>query len=298
MSNKHPISNNYNFKDSIYNHSFSVLIGRFLLIFFFLSFIFFFIYLYILKDSDIDTYKIFRFSLFQSFGYNINDIITTNLSEYELTSFIQKTLFVIINLIFTSSIIFKYFNKPDFFEFKSKLNFVDNKLSISFYNKTNFDITSCNVKVYARMPYLGESGNKGIENIELFPENTFFPFMDKHLVTRLNIYLDKDKNNRHEEKDERKKELIKGLIKILNNKSTEYHKIDIKYVQISVIIEARSSQMDSYIYEIKTYKIEKDNIKENITLAPYKFIDLNLSDYSKSNGWDTFEDKNEEEEEK
>jgi len=286
--NSHPISNNSNFKDLIYKNSFFELILFFLLIFFTFSLIFFIFYFFILFNEKIASYDIFKFSLYQSFGFNVDDIIKAKLLQYESISFLQKVISVIINLVFTSTILLKYFSKPIFFQFKKKINIDDNKLIISLYNKTNFEITSCKFRVYARLPFKDSEDFNSLNNIELFPKKDFFPFMDKHLVTRLIIDLNKEINNT----DKTKEHLNKSLQELLNiNK--DFYLNDIQYLQISIIIEAVSSEMDSHIYEIKTYKVDinnKDSILENITFSKQNSINIDMIDFSKSTGWNKFED--------
>ncbi len=286
--NSHPTSNNSNFKDLIYKNSFFELILFFLLIFFTFSLIFFIFYFSILFNEKIAIYDIFKFSLYQSFGFNVDDIIKAKLLQYESISFLQKVISVIINLVFTSTILLKYFSKPIFFQFKKKINIDDNKLIISLYNKTNFEITSCKFRVYARLPFKDSEDFNSLNNIELFPKKDFFPFMDKHLVTRLIIDLNKEINNT----DKTKEHLNKSLQELLNiNK--DFYLNDIQYLQISIIIEAVSSEMDSHIYEIKTYKVDinnKDSILENITFSKPNSINIDMIDFSKSTGWNKFED--------
>lgn len=286
--NSHPISNNSNFKDLIYKYSFFELILSFLLIFFSFSVFFFIVYISILFNEKIALYDIFKFSLYQSFGFSVNDIIKVKLLGYESISFLQKVISVIINLVFTSSILLKYFSKPSFFQFKKKINIDDNKLIISLYNKTNFEITSCKFTIYARLPYKDNEGFNSLNNLKLFPNKDFFPFMDKHLVTRLIIDLNKDVNNT----DKSQNNLNKSLKELLDvNK--KFDSDDMQYLQISIIVEAISTEMDSHIYEIETYKIDindKNSILENIKFNKPNSISIDMVDFSKSTGWDKFED--------
>ena len=285
MSN-HPIVNRYSFKDSIYKYSFIQLIFLFLFIFFLFTLFYFSIYFFIFQDYDIDSYKIFKFSLFQSFGHSLNDVIKEKHLLYDFMMFTQKTFFVVINLVFTSSVIFKYFNKPDFFQFKKKINFKDDVLTISLYNRTNFNITSCNFRVYARLPFIDKEGFNSLNNVEIFPTKKFFPFMDQHLVTRLVI----DLNNKENKFNQKNANLDRSLSEMLKNKK---YSDSIQYLQLSVIIEAVSTQMDSHIYEIYTYKIDindEQSIQKNVTFFAPKSINIDMVNFSKSTGWENFED--------
>lgn len=260
----------------------------FIIIFFSFSFIFFIIYLTILYDEKTGIFELFKFSIYQSYGFSV-DSIDTKQYNFEYLSFFQKILSLIINLIFTSALVLKYFSKPTFFKFKEKVNICDDYLIISLYNKSDFEINSCNFTVYVRLPFKDSHGMNSLNNIRLYPDKEFFPFMDKHLVTRLRVNLNDSKNSIVKSGND----LHKGLFELLNKPDCDIEKNEVQNLRISIMIQAISPEMDNSIYETYTYEVnicDPESINGSINFKGPNSIDIDMVDFTKSKGWENFED--------
>lgn len=282
--NSHPVRDRFTFKDFIYKLNLYQIIGLFLLSFLIFSFIFFIIYSIILSGENKSFFEILKFSVYQSFGFDID--FNSNIYNFEYISFSQQFISLVLNLIFTSALVLKYFTKPNFFEFKKKVNIFNNYLVISLYNKTSFEINSCKFTVYLRLPYKDSNGINSLNNIQLFPDRDFFPFMDKHLVTRLRINLNDEKNKLAKDGTD----FHDGILKILNTTNCSDN---IQNLRISILIDAITPQIDSSIYETYTYEVnicDQKSINNYITYKEPNSIDIDMVDFSKSKGWENFED--------
>uniref|UniRef100_UPI004048AA9A hypothetical protein n=1 Tax=Aliarcobacter sp. TaxID=2321116 RepID=UPI004048AA9A len=282
--NNHPIKNNYFIKKFIYKNGIVVITLYFFLFFLFLSFIFLFIYSTQIDQKDYTI--LFKYSLYQSFGFAVKELNFSGI-YFDFFSFIHQFFSMLIKLIFTSIVVIKFFSKPIVFHFKNKMNLIDNKLLvISLYNNTDFNINSCKFTVYARLPYKDSNGINCLNNIKLHLEKDYFPFMDKHLVTRIRIDLTKKENNT----DFSEKKLNKDLLELFNNNNEMNSS---QKLRLTIIVEALCPEIDGNIYEIKNYDItinSETSINEYLTKKAPNSIDIDMLDFSKSKGWENFED--------
>ncbi|MGB3750586.1 MAG: hypothetical protein WA945_03390 [Arcobacteraceae bacterium] len=288
MSNEHPVNNRFTFKDLIYKLTLIKIILIFLMVFVLFSMVFFALYSLLLSGENIQSFEIFKFSIYQSFGFDI-DAIDSKKYNFEYISFLQQIISLVLNLIFTSSLILKYFNKPCFFQFKQKINIVDDYLIISLYNKTNFEINSASFKVYIRFPYKDNHGINSLNNIKIYPDRDFFPFMDQHLVTRIRINLKHIKNRILTEGTE----LHSSLLELLDVNKEFNDTQEIQNLRISILIDAMSPEIDNMVYEVFTYEInicDKENILQFVKYKKPNAIDIDVVDFAKSTGWENFED--------
>jgi hypothetical protein len=179
--------------------------------------------------------------------------------------------------IFTAAIVLKYFFLPTFFVFKEKCNLVKDEdkheLIISLYNSSDLFVTNCHIRVYGREQSIDSQGAKSLNNINT-KEPIFdftYPFMDQHLTTRLRIKY--------------KEEKIETLIDWFDSKEFKDKKLD-----LILLLEANVSERDSPIYETYKYTIDSNDMAQTVDFREPISIDLNYDDFSKSNGWDKFED--------
>ena len=105
-----------------------------------------------------------------------------------------------------------------------------------------------------------------------------YPFMDPYLVTRLRIELKKS--------DE--------LCDWIHGEKVTGEKLD-----IIILLEANASNLDSSVYEVYTYSLIPENIKETIDFCKTSSIDLvndnhqqsqGNANYKNSKGWDKFDE--------
>ncbi|WP_457745507.1 hypothetical protein [Sulfurimonas sp.] len=239
----------------------------FLILYLFLSSIFYTIYIAVI-DSGTAT-KLLEYSLYTSFGFNFDSGVKDN-DVFTYISYVHQIIALFISTIFTAAIVLKFFYLPNFFIFKKRCNYLEkeNKLIISLYNSINLFVTKCNVKVYGRVEFLDENGTKSLLNINnsqpVFEKT--YPFMEQYLVTRLIINI---------EEESQLNELL--------------HKKENKKLELIILIEANASNVDSTIYETHKYTINLNNLAKSMDLCYPNSIDLNVEDYSKSKGWEKFD---------
>jgi len=236
---------------------------------------------------DTSDTVLLKYSIYQSFGFDITDISTKNIT-FEVINFIHQFIALVLVLVFTSAIVLKYFIKPSFFYFKEKINIHNNILTISFYNKTDFQLINCHIDVYARLPYLDEEGMNSLNNVKLHPKRDKYPFMDKHLVTRIQIDLNDLKNNSTEIEHNSNESILRLL-----DTEKEFLTQSVQYLGIYLFVSAVSDKIDNNINEIQHYQINinsLESIREHVSFSPPKSIDIDMIDFTKSKGWDNFED--------
>ena len=90
-----------------------------------------------------------------------------------------------------------------------------------------------------------------------------YPFMDPYLVTRLRIELKKS--------DE--------LCDWIHGEKVTGEKLD-----IIILLEANASNLDSSVYEVYTYSLIPENIKETIDFCKTSSIDLVNDNHQQSQG--------------
>lgn len=283
--NNHPQTSSFSFKNMIYKLSLAKIILIFVVLFFLLAYLFYLVYDFLIGSQNISSFDIFKFALYQSFGFDTNDIDSNNIF-LQYVSFIQKVLSLVIQLIFTSAIVLKYFTKPKIFQFKQKLNFANDLITISVYNKSKFEMNNCKFTIYARIPYKDENGNNSLNVLQLIPQKELFPFMDTHMVCRIKIDLNDPKNH---------------LCKLGTDFHPSFENLlsqtastnDIQKLKIAVIIEALSPEIDNTIFESHSYEMnicDHFSIASAVTFSKPNPIDIDMNDFSKSKGWENFED--------
>jgi len=297
----HPILVKNSFKDMVYRFSLSKLIVIFLFLYLFTAFFFYVLYVFLIKwyGLSVDSsWDVMVYSINRLFNFDMDGLFDKQYFWFDTFTIVEQILGVILSVIFTSAIIFKFFVKPVFFQFKKKLNFDKDKnmLVVSLYNRTDFNITKYDITIYLRVYYFNDkTGKNGIHNIKLKPINSFFPFMDKHLVTRIKIDFNDPLNNRY------LKELFKNVSNafedleyrvsdLFDDKKLENISKNIKKLDLIVMNEAKSIDMDNDIYEIKVYGFDHKNIKDVITYKWYNSLSLDFESFSRSKDWDKFED--------
>ena len=269
----HPHTNNNIFKDFIFAHKLINIFMIFIGLYFILSVVFFF--LYYMQIDTLSVLELVKFSIFASFGFNSSTDVILNNMLY-ITSLFHQIIALLISTIFTSAIVLKYFLHPAFFVFKKRCNLFktandEQILAISLYNSSQFFVTNFNVRIYGRVESIDGQGTKALKNINnnqpIFEKT--FPFMEQHLVTRLRIEIDKN-------------EQLKELFDNIGKKSDD--KLD-----LILLIEANVNKLDSSIYEVSKYKLDFNDIDKTIAQKEPESIELNYDDFSKSIGWDKFE---------
>jgi len=245
--------------------------GIFLCLYLLLSLLYSLIYLLILDNSSITFFKIFKYSVHFSFNYSADKIITRE-TTFFIFQFLHEITALTLSTIFTAAIVIKFFYLPSFFIFKEKCNFIEknNELIISVYNSIDIFVTNCNIRIYGREETIDTDSIKSLHNINnnkpIFEK--LYPFMEKHLVTRLRIDISKH-------------ETLKNWLK--------EREVNNKKLDLIILIEAKAPNLDSSIYEIKKYTINSNKITETIDFYEPTSIDLNYKNFTKSKGWNNFD---------
>jgi len=270
----HPVSNVSKFKSFIYKHN-TINIFIVFIFFYFLMSIGFSILYYSLTDG-IALKAIIKFSLLSSFGFTTyKDITNTDL--FFVLNLLHQMASLLMSTIFTAAIVLKYFYLPTFFIFKRKCNLVENgdesELIITLYNGSDLFVTNCHIRIYAREQSVDSQGTKSLNNINdkqpIFDYT--YPFMDQHLATRLKIKFNQVG--------------CQTLVQWFKERSVKGKKLD-----LILIVEANVNKLDSSVYEVHKYVIDSDDMEKTIDFREPVSIDLNYDDFSKSKGWDRFED--------
>jgi hypothetical protein len=211
-----------------------------------------------------------KFSFLASFGFHIDEyIVKTDI--FFVFTVLHQIASLVLSTIFTAAIVLKYFFLPQFFVFKRKINLNPNneELIISLYNSIDMFVTNCHIRVYAREEFIDEEGSRALININnskpIFDKT--YPFMEKHLVTRLKVNL-KDNIPLYDLFQEKKKK---------------------KKLDLIILIEANSNRLDSTIYEVKKYTIDSNVLENVVDFKAPNSINLDYDNYSKSTGWDKFD---------
>ena len=63
-----------------------------------------------------------------------------------------------------------------------------------------------------------------------------------------------------------------------------------KKLDLIILAEANFHRPDSAIYEVKKFRIDSEKLEGTMDFKPLHSIDLNYDDFSKSKGWDKFDD--------
>lgn len=270
MNKNHPISTVKRFKSFLFKSSLGKIFFVFFIIYLFVAAVYTAFYLTILHGQA-DIFSIAEYALYTSFGFDSDAPIKSN-TFFDAVNFTHQLVSLLLSTIFTAAIVLKFFFLPTFFIFKRKCNYdkEHNRLIISFYNATDIFITSCSIKVYARKNILDKDGVKTLININqgmpIFEK--IFPFMEPFLVSRILMELDTNK---------------KEILDLLEGKSENS-------IELIMIIEAKASNLDSDIYEIKKYLLDPKKLHKSVTFAKPHSIDLDFNDFKNSKGWENFED--------
>ena len=279
----HPRDNTSIFKAFIFKRSILIIFIGFLILYFLMSILFSIVYFFLLDSVSISILSIFKFSILTSFNFSIDKIITGS-DYFFVANFLHKISALILSTIFTAAIVLKFFYLPVFFEFKRKCNYLEdsNKLIISFYNSVDIFVTNCRVRVYCRKEIIEDVDGEDIRLLINISDNPIYtktyPFMDPYLVTRLRIELKKS--------DE--------LCDWIHGEKVTGEKLD-----IIILLEANASNLDSSVYEVYTYSLIPENIKETIDFCKTSSIDLvndnhqqsqGNANYKNSKGWDKFDE--------
>ena len=279
----HPRDNTSIFKAFIFKRSILIIFIGFLILYFLMSILFSIVYFFLLDSVSISILSIFKFSILTSFNFSIDKIITGS-DYFFVANFLHKISALILSTIFTAAIVLKFFYLPVFFEFKKKCNYLEdsNKLIISFYNSVDIFVTNCRVRVYCRKEIIEDVDGEDIRSLINISDNPIYtktyPFMDPYLVTRLRIELKKS--------DE--------LCDWIHGEKVTGEKLD-----IIILLEANASNLDSSVYEVYTYSLIPENIKETIDFCKTSSIDLvndnhqqsqGNANYKNSKGWDKFDE--------
>lgn len=266
----HPYETKSLLKDFIHNNNVFIIFISFISFYFLMSFIFSFFYFNMIENLSYKT--IIKESIYLSFGFDFISLMRIGDDIYIVKLFHEISSFLL-STIFTAAIILKFFFNPIFFKFKTKCNLYekDNKrlLSISLYSQSKLFVTNCTFRVYARMNYIDKDNNKSLLNInnsEVLYLKTF-PFMEKHLVTRLFIEVDEFKE-------------FKGF---LNDQSTN------NSLDLIIMIDANVSQLDKTIHEVYKYTLSSKELNKSIDNKIHNGIELDYDDYTKSKGWESFD---------
>jgi len=271
LNSKHPVSSVKRFKSFVFKSSLGKIFFAFFTIFMLVALLYGVVYLSILDEKKDILQEIIKFSLYTSFGFDVDEPVTNN-ELFDCVSFLHQLTSLLLSTIFTAAIVLKFFFLPTFFVFKKKCNYdqKNNNLIISFYNATDIFVTSCSIKIYARKNILDEEGVSTLVNINqgrpIFEK--IFPFMEPYLVSRIFMQLDGIK---------------KDFTELIEGKSENS-------IELIMILEAKASNLDSDIYEIKKYLFSSEEVEKSLTFAKPHSIDLDFNNFKNSKGWENFED--------